>query len=321
MASILRNNRYFRPLFIFRDWLMKNVGGFILKRQTKKAFFLKKITFEDTILKFKISQQIKRLPLKMLSCKGDKTDIIVSLTSYGNRVKDTTPYTLYSIFTQSRLPNKVVLWLDNEHWTDDNLPSLIKRLIKSGLEVHYCEDIKSYKKLLPTLKQFPENPIIVIDDDMYYPNYLVQDFVACYLSSDKRTIFASCANIPEKKLGKYIPYAEWKGDEYAEANTEVALIGCGGGMYPPGIFDSEIFNKDIYMSLAPTADDLWFWVQSKRMGISVRLIDKHGYHLLRPVNRIEDYDVQNADNLTRTNVVLGKNEQQFEKLLSYYHID
>ena len=303
-----------------QDILMK-LGYFRCKAGIKKKIFYARLKREDAALKRKIAKEIEALPINLLSRANDDTDIILSLTSFGHRVADATPYALYSIFTQTRLPNRVVLWLDNEHWNDDNLPPLIKRLQKSGLEVYYCEDIKSYKKLIPSLKIFPNNPIIAIDDDTYYDKDLVKWLVEAYEKSDKRTVFATCARIPEKKGGRYIPYSEWKGEQYADMNTEVSLIGCGGGIYPPGIFDEEVFNKDVYMKLAPTADDLWFWVQEKRMGVSVRLTSKHGYHLLRIVDRIEDYDVNNADNLTLTNVVQGRNEQQFDALVEYYHLN
>ena len=303
-----------------KEMLIK-MGFFRSKAWIKKQIFYSKLKREDAIKKKKVACLIEQLPFNMLCRKNDESDIIVSLTSFGKRVKETVPYALYSIFTQSKLPNRIVLWLDHENWCDDNLPPLVKRLQKSGLEVRYCEDIKSYKKLIPTLRAFPHNPIIVIDDDVYYDKDLVWWLVDAYEHSDKRTVYATCAKIPEKRGGKYIPYSEWKGDEYADEQTNVSLIGCGGGIYPPDIFDDEILKSDIFMSLAPTADDLWFWVQERRMSVSVKLTPKHGYHLLRPVDRIEDYDINNADNLTRINVIQGNNALQFDNLLNYYHID
>ena len=318
-AGQMADSRWMQILWGIRKRLI-NWGYFQWKARIKQQIHYANIRREDAALKRKLAKEIESLPLNMLQPANDKTDIILSLTSYGRRVADTLPYTLLSIFRQSRLPNRVVLWLDQENWRDDNLPSLIKRLQKSGLEVRYCEDIKSYKKLIPALRAFPHNPIIVVDDDSYYDKDLVRWLVDAYEQSDKRTVFATCANIPEKRGGKYIPYSEWKGDAYADGQTEVALIGCGGGIYPPDIFDNEILRSEIFMSLVPTADDLWFWVQEKRRNISVRLTPRHGYHLLRTINRIEDMDVENADNLTRTNVIQGKNNKQLFDLIDYYKL-
>ena len=301
-------------------WKLKQfcmfVGYFKCKAWIKKQIFYHQLRKEDAALKHQCAKEIEALPRNLLHRNNDASDVIVSLTSFGHRVANTVPYTLLTLFKQTRMPNRIVLWLDNEHWNDDNLPPVLKQLKECGLEVYYCEDIRSFKKLIPSLKTFPDNPIIVVDDDSYYDKDLVKWFMESYEQSDKRTIFATCGNIPEKRDGKYAPYMEWKGEKCADENTDIALIGCGGAIYPPHIFDEEIFKSEVFMSLCPTADDLWFWVQSQRMGIPMRLTPKHGYHLLRPVDKIEDFDVHNADNLTRVNVVGGKNNQQLEALLN-----
>lgn len=304
-------------------WLRKQLdkwGYFRCKAKIKQHSFYKQLQREDDALKRINAKEIAVLPKNLLHRNNDASDIIVSLTSFGHRVADTVPFTLLSLFRQTRMPNRIVLWLDKEHWNDENLPPLLNRLKESGLEICYCEDFKSYKKLIPSLKKFPDNPIIVVDDDSYYDKDLVKWLAEAYEQSDKRTIFATVGAIPEKRTGRYAPYSEWKDDRYADEKTDIALTGCGGAIYPPHIFDEEILNNDVFMALCPTADDLWFWVQSKRMGISMRLTPKHGYHLLRPVDKIEDFDVHNSDNLTRINVVQGKNNQQLEALLEYYKL-
>ena len=129
---------------------------------------MRRLKHEDAALKRQIAQKIEQLPFNILHRNEDETDVIVSLTSYGKRVTDSVPYAIFSIFTQSVLPNRIVLWLDNDNWNDNNLPYLLKRIQKSGLEIYYCDDIRSYKKLIPALRKFPNNPIITIDDDFYY---------------------------------------------------------------------------------------------------------------------------------------------------------
>ncbi len=39
-----------------------------------------------------------------------------------------------------------------------------------GLTIDWCEDIKSYKKLIPTLKKYPDAIIVTADDDLIYDN-------------------------------------------------------------------------------------------------------------------------------------------------------
>ena len=246
MSTKLRTNKHLKLLFQFYDWFMRITGLFSLKKKVKKYFFLRRLVREDAELKREIAAKIDGLPSDMLYHKGDSTDVIVSLTSYGDRVTDSAPYAIYSIFTQSVLPNRVVLWLDNENWNDDNLPYLLKRLKQSGLEVYYCEDIRSYKKLIPSLKMFPDNYIIVIDDDFYYHNDFIKWMVDAYADSDKRTVFATWGCIVGKQEGKYLPYSQWQDCQYGDENSEYSLFGGAAG-YPPHIFDDEIFREDLFM--------------------------------------------------------------------------
>lgn len=320
IAKILRNIALLRPLFSIRDWLMNTTGLFKLKKKLKYRLFLWKLDYEDARLKKDIACCIENLPFGMLKRQNNGNDYIVSLTSYGKRVSTSVPYAIYSLFAQTVLPNRIVLWLDNEHWCDNNLPYLLKRLVKSGLEIYYCEDIRSYKKLIPSLKAFPDNPIIVVDDDFYYNKDFVKWMVDAYEDSNKRTVFGTWGCIPEKMDGKYISYSKWKDCSYGDKDCEISLFGGGGAIYPPHIFDDEVLRRDLFMKLSPTADDLWFWVQEIRNGVSVRLTPVHGYGLHRPVDRRYEYDVTGDGCLTSINVIEGQNDSQFQRLLEYYNL-
>lgn len=319
MATELRTNKSLQHLFRFYDWFMTHTGLFEVKKKIKHHFYLRRLVREDAALKRQVAQKIEQLPHDMLQRKDDATDVIVSLTSYGKRVTDSVPYAVYSIFTQSVLPNRIVLWLDDEHWNDDNLPYLLKRLKQSGLEIYYCKDIRSYKKLIPSLEMFPDNPIVVIDDDFYYNHDFVKWMVDAYNNSDKRTVFATWGCIVGKKDGKYLPYSQWKDCEFGDANSEYSLFG-GGSIYPPHVFDEDVSNEKLFMDLCPTADDIWFWVQEKRMGVKTQLTEKHGYGLHRLVDRITAFDIEGGGGLTAINVLGGKNDEQLKKALEYYHL-
>lgn len=304
-------------------WKVRNVfkrlGYYHHKHNYTRRRFYKQLQKEDQALKREIAEKIEALPQSMLHRQNNEKDVIISLTSYGKRVSDTAPYAIYSIFTQSVIPNRIVLWLDKEHWNDDNLPHLIKRLRQSGLEIYYCDDLRSYKKLIPSLKMFPNNPIVVIDDDFYYHKDFVKWMVEAYEQSDKRTVFATWGCIPEQADGKYLPYSQWKDCEYGNEHTEYSLFG-GGSIYPPHIFDEEVQNEKVFMSLCPTADDIWFWAQEKRLGIKTCLTEHHGYGLHRMVNRIEEYDLTQTGTLFYQNCVQGKNDEQLRKVIEYYSL-
>lgn len=319
MATELRKNNHLNVFFRIYDWFMGKTGLFAVKKKIKERLFLRRLVREDAALKQDVAKKIEQLPVNMLQRKNDETDVVVSLTSFGRRVTDSVPYAIYSIFTQTVLPNRIVLWLDNDNWNDDNLPILLKRLKQSGLEVNYCKDIRSYKKLIPSLKMFPDNYIIVIDDDFYYNKDFLKWMIDAYEHSDMRTVFATWGCVVGKEDGKYLPYSQWKDCQYGDENSEYSLFGGGGG-YPPHIFDDEILREDLFMKLCPTADDIWFWVQEKRMGVKTNLTEKHGYGLHRLVDRMSAYDVENSGSLTAINVMGRKNDEQLQDLLAYYQL-
>jgi len=73
--------------------------------------------------------------------------LIVSLTSYGKRVDDVF-ITIESLFQQSLKADKIILWLAEDEFTIDSIPPTLKMAMKRGLEVNFCKDLKSYKKLM-----------------------------------------------------------------------------------------------------------------------------------------------------------------------------
>lgn len=310
--------RIFNILLKIRHKLLK-WGWYDRKAKRKQKILFRTLQKEDHIKKQVVASSILNLPDNLLAKEVNAGDIICSVTSYGKRVSDTLPYMLYSLLTQTRLPKKVVVYLDNEHWNDEQLPSLLKKLQQVGVEFHYCEDLRSYKKLIPALQMFPNNPIITLDDDFYYYPKYIEHMTSAYEHSDKHTVLGQWGCIPEKRNEKYIPYNEWKDCQYGDEHSPISFFGCCC-CYPPHIFDGEILNSDIFMKLCPTADDIWFWAMEERQNIKRAYINPHGYGLNTPVNRIEEYDQTQTGTLFYQNVIDGKNNQQLVNVVEKYKL-
>lgn len=308
------------PFFAVRDRIMAVTGLFRLKAKIKLQLHYAKLRFEDNKLKKQVADNIYALPSNLIDKQIAKGEIIVSLTSYGHRVKDALPYMLYSLLTQTEIPHKIAVYLDQDNWNNEVLPPLLKEMQRVGVDFYYCEDLRSFKKLIPALHMFPNNPIMVCDDDFYYHKRYVEWITDAYKKSDKRTVIGSMSRIPEKRNGRYIPYSQWKTDKEVPADLHMAFGSGNGTLIPSNVFDSEIMNSEAFLRLCPTADDLWLWAMMERQNINRILLSHHGYGIHRVVNRIEDWDVENADNLTLINVVHGKNDQQLENLLNHYQI-
>lgn len=99
--------------------------------------------------------------------------LIVTLTSFGQRLQ-TLPVVLDSIFAQSVQPDSVVLNLSQSESVPRELQQYIDEM---GIDVGYVKDTKVYKKLIPTLRRYPNDLILCIDDDFIYPKGMIEEFL------------------------------------------------------------------------------------------------------------------------------------------------
>lgn len=300
--------------------IAKRIGYYPIKATWRKKQECRRLVREDSVKKKQVRAAISALPDNLLAMTKNKKDVVVSLTSYGNRVIDSLPYALYSLLNQTVLPERIAVYLDEKEWSDNNLPTILRQIQAKGVQFRYVEDIKSYKKLIPALKEFPDKPIITVDDDFYYNEKIVEWLMETYEKSDKKTVIGSWGCIPIIRNGKYAPYTIWQDCKYGNAATEYSLFAGNGTVYPPHIFDDEICNMDVFMKLCPTADDIWFWVQEKRLGIKTQLIADAGYGLHVPVNRVFTYNPNLQGTLFFENGIQGKNDEQLNALLDYYRM-
>lgn len=99
--------------------------------------------------------------------------VIVSLTTWSARIGNI-PAVLDTIFNQTIQPDLVVLNIAYDLIIPDAVNNYLE---EHNVEVFRCEDTKVYKKLIPTLKRYPNDCVISIDDDWLYPQGMIEDFV------------------------------------------------------------------------------------------------------------------------------------------------
>lgn len=241
-------------------------------------------------------------------------EVIVSLTTYGKRLYEVY-LTIESIMAGTVKPNKIILWLQND-MKEQKLPETINQLIKRGLEVRYTEDIKSYKKLVPALKAFPDSIIITVDDDVLYELDLVENLLRHYKNNPNH-VYGNRVKKIEVKRNRVLSYKKWKAVMNGEKTSPLLMcIGVGGVLYPPHCFKNEVLNDNVFMDVCPRADDIWFWAMANDNGYTeckVDTIDKYGCDFLTNPN-VQDIA------LTRTNFS-GKveNDLQFQRLMNKYN--
>ncbi len=242
--------------------------------------------------------------------------VIVSLTTYGERIKEL-KYTLYSLVTQSIKTDAIILNLayeDEKYITED-----IKMFEDYGVEFSFCKDIKSYKKLIPTLQRFPDACIITVDDDIYYEKKWLYKLYKSHLKYPEDV----CCHLEYKITydnNKINTYQKWNHNYKIEGeDNSIFIIGCSGILYPPHVFYKDIMNEELFTKLAPIGDDIWFWFMVRLNDKKIRQITKPITNL-RFINPYREYGIIKGTTLMQQNVGQNKNDIQFNAVLDYYNI-
>lgn len=220
----------------------------------------------DSVKQIHESTRIQYLQDKMLNSKdlGITNDqlceheVVVSLTTYGIRIHDVY-LAIESIMQGSIKPNRIVLWLSEEEFKGKTLPISLLKQVERGLQIEYCSDVRSFTKLVPSLKKFPDACIVTIDDDIMYDFDLLERLINTH-KSNPNSVCAS--RIHRMKLdGNSMPisYMEWDWCVNKYDNNKLNfLTGVGGVFYPPLVFPEEVFNEQVFMDICRYADDVWF---------------------------------------------------------------
>lgn len=273
------------------------------------------------LMKLKVVYDIRLRKAVRLSSRQENS-VIVSLTSYGNRVKGSAVYTVYSLLRQRVRPERVVLWLDEKEFNSQNLPDDLRFLCDYGLEVRFGKDIGPYTKIIHSLSAFPNKHIITADDDLFYTKNFVEEFVDAH-RKHPQAIITGYAKMPMTNGKRQIaPYGEWAEYHHVPASFQynsatLFPLGWGGVLYPSHVFDDEATNEAVFMSLCPKADDIWLYIMGLRCHAEKRMLTDSRiayYH----TDLLRQYLTR--DRLTATNRFGGENDTQLQALLAHYDL-
>ncbi len=235
--------------------------------------------------------------------------IIVSLTSFPNRLPKIW-ITIESILRQTLRPDKVILWLSKEQIANiDSLPKNLKDLQKRGVEIRLVsKDLKSYKKYFYCIQEFKDEIVVLIDDDIIYNSTMLEDM---YKQYEQNTIVCRYGFIITYTNGIIDPYLKWTRLHYGTTiENKNIFFGTGGGtMFCPKEIYEDIDKEELFLQLAPTADDIWFNSMVRLNDLNIKLTSS-GY--LIPVT------IKNNKTLAAVNLSQNQNDLQIQKVRSYY---
>ena len=290
--------------------MKQHLRNFVLRCSiTRELFF---IIFHKKVNKKRIDKKILSLSTSPVS---EKVDVIVSLTSYGERLNEL-QYTLYSLVVQTVRPKKIIVNLAEKDFIA--LPPLLKRFEQYGVEYRQTEDLKSYKKLIPTLQAYPEECIVTADDDLFYPKDWLEKLWKAHLENPDIIVCHLTAQISfiDDKLK---PYSEWAFNKKQTKPSFKNLILSGGGtLFPPNSLHVDALKSELFMILSPFADDIWDYFMAVLNGTKVMQISK-SYTNVKYVNPYREYGLESGETLANINVAHDKNDEQFRAILDYYN--
>lgn len=251
---------------------------------------------------------------KELNKNPREQQIIVSMTTIPSRIS-ALHYTLKSIFNQTLMPDRVILWITDLIENTNQVENALREEIDHGLEIRFVKDIRVHTKYYYAMKEFPNDLIITIDDDIMYAEDLFERLYEAHTKNPGCVIAARTHEITwsGKKINSY---RAWHMLAPGVNNNAKSLIatGVGGVLYPPEILYKDWEDIDLFLRLSPGNDDIWLKVMETMAGTPVVKLSKYTR---------ENFILGNtqAVALSNDNVKNNRNDVLMNQIVDYYGID
>lgn len=200
----------------------------------------------------------------------DYDQIYVSLTSIFDN-QDRLAYSLQSILNQSKIPDQILVYLSETGFlldtgfvdktiTNEKLYSILVQN-QDKIQIRWVDNIGSYRKLIPLLKEkWEENCIIItVDDDTIYDKDLIKNLVNDY----------DCHKCVINYRGFTPKFTDLNNFDYLTRDTLKNkdifnfATGKGGILYKPEFFyktKNLVFEESIFLKYCDKCDDVWFYI-------------------------------------------------------------
>ena len=256
----------------------------------------------------------------LCSLASNKTSplIIVSLTSFPVRFCNL-HYVIKSILEQSVKVDRICLYLDDTV-SKDLLPQNLKDLESKGLlEILFRDqDIKPHKKYYFAIKEHPDDIVITVDDDLIYPNNLVESLIKTHQEFPTCVVACRGHKILFDEDGVIKPYNDWLWEYPNENEPSMKLFACGSGgvLYPPHCMKEEwLLRLDLINKLSKNNDDIWLKAVQVKSGTKVVFTDRSVKE-----KRVQVYGSQTVS-LNSSNVNKCVNDTYIECIMGYFGFD
>ena len=227
---------------------------------------------------------------------------VISLTSHPARF-NTLSQALNSLLAQRLIAKNI--YLNIAHEDLGKLPDSVKDLASSGLiKINTCENLGPGKKLIPTLKLERSLPIIVVDDDLIFETDLTLKLMIAHHLSPGTIIASRVHKIIHTPEGKISAYINWQKNYSLSDGPSIDLLATSGAgtLYKAEFFHNDVTDEKAYTELAFHTDDLWWFIQSKRIGTKTKRL--LGQSILNFIDGTQDDGLWNNGNKERNDLNL-----------------
>ena len=187
----------------------------------------------------------------------------------------------------------------------------MKVLSDTLFEIRFTNSSESHRKLVCTLNLFSEKAIVTCDDDVIYPFDWLERLLKDSIKFPHCVIAHECRYIWYDKNLNVTPYKKWRHVKAGQINKANIAIGWGGVLYPKGALPKEVINQELYITLAPKADDLWIKAITAINGICVM---KSTQSSPQPI----PIPFTQRKSLKKQNITRDYNTQQWNNLCDHY---
>lgn len=300
ILKIKENLKTKKELFLLFNLIpifyIKQTNLTLIKIFLKRLFSISKIDSHVLIyflflrlnVKYKSKVSVPIINESGINCTRRNVKLIASLTTFPDRINSVAT-TIKTIMNQTVKADEINLYLAVEQFPnkENGLPTELLKLKDFGLQIKFCNDIKSYKKIIPALKEYKNDIIITFDDDIYYEKDTIEALYNSYLKNPK-VIQANRIWHIELKENKVMPkdksFLYWNEESYKTPSFFNTIIGCGGVLYPPNSLSEMVLDEEKFKSIIPTQDDIWLWGMAVLAGSKIQLNKGYSSNLITVEN-------------------------------------
>ena len=296
---------------------MKELYAMAEDSETYRQKNLRQIEAEEAAMEEAIAIEAEAQQNPKPGSVAEHLPVIVSMTSHPGRIS-TVDLCIRSLLDQTALPEHLLLWLSTENFPgrEVDLPETLAALAEEHdiFEIRWVDgDTKPHKKYLHTMQEYPDLPVIIVDDDVACVALLVENLWKSY-EANPHCISAMRTNLMMfGRDGEPLPYTSWTMDYKALRGVpSYALIptGVGGVLYPPHAIAKEAFDIDAIHRYCPRTDDIWLKLFAVKSCYPTVLCEHHAGN--RQIAGTQDVA------LWKENVKAGGNDAAVEKALEYF---